>query len=496
MINLRFTKSRYMAGRQCARRLWLETNEPENYAAPSPGSPLEIGQEIGRKARLLFPGGALVEAPPWEHAEATARTALLMEDPSVPAIFEAAITYQDLHVRLDVLERCADGWRLVEVKSSSGVKDHHVDDAAFQAYVLAAAGVPLHAVGILHVNTSYVRGPREIDWRDFFGSVDVTDEIAGEIADMPGWLEVMHQNVREQTLPYAEPGKHCNTPYACPFWDRCTEDKPSDWVFHMPRLTAPQLAALEELGVVSISGIPDTFSLTERQGIIRDATVSGQTYVAPGLARALRDFGPPACYLDFEAMMPPIPLYEGTRPYETIPFQWSLHVLADDGTLTHQAFLAEDRDDPRRAFAETLIRALSETEAPIIVYSAYERTRLRDLSAIFPDLREPLAAIITRLTDLLPIVRKAVYLPNAGFSNSIKSVGPALCPDFTYDDLEDVADGGTASAVFLQMASGTLTDRKEILRFRRALLEYCCRDTLAMVEVHRGLMRLADNANG
>ena len=496
MTNFYLTKSRYMAGLQCPRRLWLETHEPENYEAPPAGSPFEIGQDIGRKARLLFPGGALVDAPPWDHAEAAARTALLMEDPSVPAIFEAAVAYQDLHVRLDVLERYVGGWRLIEVKSSSRVKDHHVDDAAFQAYVLAVAGVPLHAIGILHVNTSYVRGPGEIDWHDFFASVDVTDEVAARIADMPGRLEAMRQNLRGRTLPHAEPGKHCNTPYSCPFWDRCTEDKPSDWVFHMPRLTAAQAAGLEELGVVSISGIPDTFSLTERQEIIRDATVSGQSYVAPGLARSLRDFGPPACYLDFEAMMPPIPLYEGTRPYETISFQWSLHMLADDGTLTHQAFLADDRDDPRRAFAETLIRALSETEAPIIVYSAYERTRLRDLSAIFPDLREPLAAIIGRLTDLLPIVRRAVYLPNAGFSNSIKSVGPALGPDFTYDDLEDVADGGTASAVFLQIASGSLTDREEIDRFRRALLEYCRRDTLAMVEVHRGLMRLAENTHG
>jgi predicted RecB family nuclease len=205
---------------------------------------------------------------------------------------------------------------------------------------------------------------------------------------------------------------------------------------------------------------------------------------------------PPACYLDFEAMMPPIPLYEGTRPYQTIPFQWSLHVLDGDGTLHHREFLADAEGDPRRTFAETLIAAVSGGDAPIVVYSAYEQTRLKELAASFPDLRQSLHAIIARLVDLLPIVRNGIYFPEAGFSNSIKSVGPALCPDFTYEDLEDIADGATAAAAFLQFASGQLTLPEEVDRLRASLRVYCQRDTLAMVEVHRALMRLAGYPNG
>jgi hypothetical protein len=148
--------------------------------------------------------------------------------------------------------------------------------------------------------------------------------------------------------------------------------------------------------------------------------------VAPDLRRLLHGYGPPAGYLDFEAMMPPIPLYEGTRPYQTIPFQWSLHTLTRDGALHHREFLADGASDPRRGFAEALIEALSDADVPIIVYSHYEQTRLRELASIFPDLRDPLTAIIGRLADLLPIVRNAVYFPAAGFSNSIKLVGPAI----------------------------------------------------------------------
>lgn len=194
--------------------------------------------------------------------------------------------------------------------------------------------------------------------------------------------------------------------------------------------------------------------------------------------------------------MPPIPLYEGTRPYQTIPFQWSLHTLTDDGALYHRDYLAGGDDDPRRAFAETLIVALRDSDAPILVYSHYERTRLKDLAAAFADLRDALNAIIGRLFDLLPIVRGAVYFPGAGFSNSIKSIGPALCPDFTYDDLEDIADGVAASAAFLQLAYGYLTVPEEVDRLRTALHVYCQRDTFALVELHGALMRLPGLPNG
>jgi hypothetical protein len=264
----------------------------------------------------------------------------------------------------------------------------------------------------------------------------------------------------------------------------------------MPRLSQAQADDLNALGIEAISAIPPDFPLTARQAVIRDAIAAGRPFVAPDLARLLGSFGPPACYLDFEAMMPPIPLYEGTRPYQPIPFQWSLHTLAGDGTLDHRDFLADGDGDPRRAFAETLIEALTGFDAPIVVYSHYERTTLRGLAAMFADLRDPLNAITGRLVDLLPIARSAIYFPDAGFSNSIKSVGPALCPDFTYDDLEDIADGMAAAAAFLQLASGRLALPIEVDRLRAALRVYCQRDTLAMVEVHRALMRVAEQPGG
>ncbi len=189
--------------------------------------------------------------------------------------------------------------------------------------------------------------------------------------------------------------------------------------------------------------------------------------------------------------MPPIPLYAGTRPYQTIPFQWSLHAIDGDGILHHHEFLAASDGDPRRRFAETLIAALDAFAGPILVYSAYEQTRLKDLAGHLPELGPAIEAILARLLDLLPIVRGAVYLPEFDFSNSIKSVAPALSPGFGYDDLDGIADGAAASTAFLQLAAGVISHPEHVGQLQAALLAYCRRDTLAMVEVHRALMRLA-----
>jgi hypothetical protein len=486
------TKSRYMAGLQCPRRLWLVVHEPQPYEEPAPGSPMDMGAVIGTKAHLLFPGGVLVTEEPWQHAEAVARTAALMADARVPAIFEAAFAYDGIRIRVDVMERLASGaWGLREVKSSSRLKDHYLDDIALQVHVLRGAGIAVSSIELLHVNTAYVRGPDGICWPNFFARLDIGDAVAERLVDLPADLPAMRDCLAMPDPPAVEPGSQCGTPYACEFHDQCTANKPDDWISYLPYLTAIRANALKVLGIEAISAIPADFPLTWKQAIIRDATASGLPYVSPDLGRLLGGYGPPACYLDFEAMMPPIPLYEGTRPYQTIPFQWSLHAATDDGVLHHRAFLASGDSDPRRRFAETMIEALDAFEGPIIVYSSYEKTRLNELARDFPDLGASLNAVIARLADLLPIVRGAVYLPEFWFSNSIKSVAPALSAGFGYDDLTGVADGLAASAAFLQLASGGLSGREEIEQLRASLFAYCHRDTMAMVVVHRALVRLA-----
>ena len=277
-------------------------------------------------ARLLFPGGVLVEEKPWEHAAAVARTAALMADRSVPAIFEAAFEYSGVRVRVDVLERLQRGyWGLREVKSSGEVKEHYYDDVAVQVHVLRSMGVRLSSVEILHVNKDYVRGQKGVSWPKFFRRVEVKTEARRRLDGIKTRIKKQVACLSRTQAPKIEPDAHCHAPYSCEHWEDCTASKPTDWVFHMPNLSARQRAELQVLGVEAISAIPDDFRLSPRQKIVRDVTRNGKPFVASDLSERLDGFGPPAFYLDFEAFLPAVPLYPRTRPYQTIPFQWSLH---------------------------------------------------------------------------------------------------------------------------------------------------------------------------
>ena len=484
----RLSKSRYITGLQCSKRLWLGWHDPEPRSEPEPGTILAVGTEVGVAARLLVPGGVLVEEGPYRHAEAVERTRILVADPNVPAIFEAAFAFDRVLIRADILERLpSGGWRLAEVKSGTRVKPEHLHDLAIQAYVIAGSGLTVEEMQLVHVDTSYVRGENGVNWHAYFAREDVTAEVRDLLPSVPERVADMHVILGLPTAPEVRPSGHCFSPYPCEFWDRCTAGKPSDWIINLPRLKATIFAELDADGIESMRDLPPDFPLTPGQQQVVDAMVSGREFISNELPEALANLGPPASYLDFETFSPAIPLYAGTSPYRRIPFQWSMHYDDGAGDVRHFEFLADGDVDPRRAFVEALIVAISRTTGPMVVYSPFEATVLRGLAAFLPDLAGSLFAAIDRMVDLLPIIRRHVTHPEFLGSNSIKVVAPALVPGFSYDDLNGVADGNDASAVFYRLATDRLLSDEDRARYRRSLLAYCGRDTLALMYVHRSL---------
>ncbi len=487
------SKSKYLAGLQCELRVWLQVHQKGLATPPDDATQarFDAGTEVGERARGLFPGGVLVDDPAWRHAQAVRRTRGLLDDPAVPAIFEAAFEHAGVRIRADVLERLPGGaWGLREVKSSSSVKDVNLDDLAVQHFVLEGAGLRVTNCELIHINTAYVRGEDGIDWERFFARADRTAVLAEHLRGLPERVSDFHTLLKQREPPVIEPGYHCKNPYDCEFWDHCTRGKPKDWILHLPRLGRERFEELRSAGHERITELPDDVRLTDGQVRIRDTLRSGELYVSPGLVTALEGSGPPACYLDFETANPAMPLYPGTRPYQTLPFQWSLHRVDDDHRVSHQAFLAEGADDPRRAFCEGLLEALPSDATPVHVYSHFEATRLSELINEFPDLAPGLNNIRERLLDLLPLVRQHVYHPDFGCSYSIKAVAPALVPDFRWDDLGAISEGSAAAAAWPSLVRGTL-GAEEAASLCEALLAYCERDTLALVEVHRALCELA-----
>jgi predicted RecB family nuclease len=224
-----------------------------------------------------------------------------------------------------------------------------------------------------------------------------------------------------------------------------------------------------------------------------EVTESLEPWFSPELAEALEDAAPPVWALDFEAIAPAIPFYAGTQPFKAMAFQWSLHRLAEavQGEPEHFEFLADGRVDPRPEVARALVEVLGRDSAPVLVYSHYEATCLKNMATCVPELARDLEAIIDRLVDLLPIVRAHVYHPSLLGSFTIKKVGPAFAPEVTYSDLEGVSEGTAAMGAFARIVSGELGKSDEAM-LRSELLEYCERDTKALIELARALFAAAN----
>ena len=484
------SKSRFQSGLQCLKRLYLEcyNRELADPIDPAQQAIFDTGHAVGEKARLRFPGGRLVEESHLEHGRAVGTTQAMLADASIPSLYEAAVNFEGIRARFDVLvRRDGQGFDLVEVKSSTGVKDEHITDVAIQLYAAEGCGIPIDRAYLMHLNREYVYQGGEHDLEQLFMLADVTEDAREYVSQsVPGELAEMWETLELDAAPEIDTGKHCKKPYTCPFFSHCHRGEPEHSVMQLPRLSDSLLERLKGLGIGSIGDIPaDLSGLSAVQSRIRDSVVGGRPYVGPGLRRSLGEIEFPASFLDFETINPGIPLYVGTRPYERIPFQWSLHVLDGSGDLTHREFLNSDDQDPRERFASSLLEATPDTGS-IVTYSPYEKSVINQLAEETPRYRDDLLTLVPRIVDLLKVVRDNYYHPKFHGSFSIKSVLPALVPDLDYNELE-VKEGLAASAAYSRLVSGDVPEDNEA-EIRESLLAYCKRDTEAMVRVYYRLL--------
>jgi predicted RecB family nuclease len=281
--------------------------------------------------------------------------------------------------------------------------------------------------------------------------------------------------------PQIPPGSHCTNPVACEFFDRCNPPLPDDHIGYLPRLHASAAEELEELGVESILDIPDDFPLSERQRRACTSVQSGEPWFSAELGKELESLKYPLYFMDFESVNPAIPRFAGMRPFDQLLFQWSLHVQRQpEAEPEHYEFLSTDGSDPRREFITSLSGALGESGS-IVVYAAFESQRLSEIAAWLPEFEGRIKKIRRRLWDLLPVIRNHVYHPRFAGSFSLKYVLPALVPDMTYAGME-VADGTDAGLAWESLIRGGL-DQIERDGVRKALLEYCRQDTLALAKL-------------
>lgn len=478
------SKSRLISAWQCAKKLHLEKHHPELGVISSQTESLfATGNEVGDIAQRLYGTVQSVEVA-FDFKTMLADTKRLIDGGTDFPIFEATFRHEGVLIRADVLIPDADGWRVIEVKASTSVKDYHVLDCAIQDWVLRNSGINVKSISLAHINNQFVyQGDGNYD--GLLLENDLTDEVREMERDV---LELVAKARDAVTgpMPLINVGAQCSKPYECQFMSYCW---PMDAEYPVTGLGGgkAKLAAWVNAGCRDIRDVSSEDIDAELQQRIHRVTVSGEAEVIPGAREILEALPYPRYYLDFETIGPAVPIWAGTRPYAAIPIQWSCHIEESDGELRHEEFLDISGEPPMRALAGKMIECLGDS-GPVLMYTSYEKGVINGLIEMFPDLEDPLQGIVDRLVDLHPIVKTHYYHPKMLGSWSIKAVLPAMVPSMSYAGLEGINEGTAASDGYLE-AINPETDRVRKLELKEQLLRYCRFDTEAMAEIVRFLVK-------
>lgn len=432
--------------------------------------------------------GAVIDLQAEGITAAMERTRLLLQTPQ--PVFEAGFAAEGALAFADVMLPMRDGeqvyWRMVEVKSSTSVKTYQEDDVAIQSFAAKAAGIDLRSVSIAHIDSTWVYQGGG-NYNGLLVEKDMTEGAFARSAEVKTWITDAQWIAAQTQPPVTQVGEQCVKPFPCGFRKHCSQGGPEAQfpIAWLPRIQSKAIKDfLAKTGVRDMREVPDAL-LTEKQRRVRDVTISGQTFFdADGARRDLSRSPLPAYFLDFETIQFGLPRWAGTRPFQMLPFQFSLHRMDEQGRLGHQGFLDLSGADPSERFATALVNACPEP-LPVFVYnSGFEGSRMRELAQRFPTLAPALLAIRGRLVDLLPIAESRYYHPSQQGSWSIKKVLPAIAPDLRYDALSGVQDGGMAMEAYLEAIDPATTPARKAA-IHEELTTYCTLDTLAMVEVWR-----------
>jgi len=480
------SKSLYIRGLQCKKSLWLKKKKPEVLQAPDENAQavFDTGTSVGELACELFGGGERIKYTGDFNAQ-MAKTKELIER-GTKVIYEATFCFDGILVMVDILCICENGLTINEVKSSTSVKDVYIDDASIQYYVISSLGYKVSGVNIIHIDSSYVRGEK-LELEKLFHAEDVTEQIMQKQSEIPQILNKFEEILSKNVEPEVDIGPHCSNPYHCDAWEYCWCEQrgiPEYSVFNISRLRSDKKFDLYKNGVVKFEDIKELDKFNASQQIqIRSELSKEQIIDKEAIKEFLETLSYPLYHLDFETFQQAVPEFVGLSPYEQIPFQFSIHKEDGKGNLEHFEFLAEAGADPRYELARNLIKFIPQDACVLAYNMSFEKGVIRRLAEIYPQISNELMAIHDNIKDLMaPFASKSYYHPKMQGSYSIKYVLPALVPEFesAYKDLNLIHHGGEAMQAYAAIACMNETQRDV---YKKALLEYCKLDTLAMVKV-------------
>ena len=483
------SKSKYIAGLQCAKLLWYHYNARDRIPPydESTQAVFDQGHRVGELAKSLFPGGVEIAGSHTEFEEVLRRSAeaLKMRRP----LFEPAFRYRDAYARADIISPAgADRWDIIEVKSSTSVKDVYLQDLALQKYTYVGAGLDIRKSVLLHIDSGYER-LGEVEPEKIFVREDVSRQVDALVPEVEGNLRKMADMIRMENHPAVPVGPWCSEPYSCPLTDLCWDFLPDPSIFDLTRIGKKGFDLLGK-GVTAIEDLPRGFRLSDNQALQVRAFKSGRPFInRPAIREFLRTLAYPLYFLDFETLGTAIPLFDHVRPFQQVPFQFSLHIVKKPKEAPeHHEFLWEGREDPRPELLAELFPLLRGSGSIVSYNASFEKRILKESCRTYADFDPSWKSAELRFVDLWgPFRSFHYYHPDQRGSASMKEVLPALT-GMGYGGME-IADGGTASREYLRVTFGDVP-AGEKLSVQNQLKKYCSLDTSGMVAIVEALKAL------
>ena len=485
---MNLSKSKYCNGLQCKKMLWLYKNKPEEKEEVNNQSVFDNGNDVHEVARKLL--GEDVNIPFNEDLTQMIKdTEEVMKQEKV-IITEASFSYENNFCSVDILKKEGNTYEIYEVKSSTELKDVYVDDVSYQYFVLTSLGLKVEKCYVVILNNRYVRKGK-LDLNQLFKKIDVTDEVVSKQAQVKQMIKDMNKYMEQKKEPKDDIGIHCFKPYKCPFFKYCTRHLPESNIFEINEINVNEKLKLYVEGIVSLEDLLKEDISNEAKQHIEYELYDKEDYIdKKSIKEFLNTLSEPLYFLDFETFALPIPKYDGTRPYQQVPFQYSLHYI-EEGKLYHKEFLAESGVDPRKLIAESLVRDISKNVPVLAYYMSFEKGRIKELAETFPDLKDHLMSIHDNIKDLIvPFKNRSYYAKGMHGSASIKYVLPAMFPNdesLNYKNLELVHNGDEAMNIYARLGEYPKEEQEYI---RERLLKYCELDTYAMVKIYEKLKQI------
>ena len=494
MNNKFLSKSLYVRGLQCPKSLWLKKYKRDVLDQNTDPAVFETGNIVGELACELFGGGKRIKFDGGSFDEKIVQTENFIKN-GEKAIYEATFCFDEILVMVDILQ-VVDGKLIInEVKSSTSLSDVYVDDASIQYYVISSLGYEVERINVIYLNNQYIRGEK-LEFDKLFTVNDVTDQILSMQSKVAENIKKLKETINDDVEPNLDIGVHCFKPYECDGMNYCwcEQRKIPDGtsVFNIAKINKKKATKLYQSGIVNIADIKDIDAFNANQQIQIKAQINGEEFVDKQAIREFLDtLSYPLYHLDFETFQQAVPEFIGLRPYEQIPFQFSIHKDDGKGNLEHFEFLAEAGADPRYELALNLIKFIPQDACVLAYNKSFEKGVIQNLAALFPQFSSHLMSMHSNIKDLeIPFAKKFYYHPKMHGSSSIKKVLPAIVPSFkdAYTNLNLIHNGGEAMGEYAKLKGKTRGEQDAI---RKALLAYCKLDTLAMVKVLEKLREVA-----